>query len=73
MAFVFEEQKIPSVFVITPQVFGDSRGYFTRRSRHLTLQHTEFQLLSFRTMRAVAARVFCVVCISRWSILREYW
>lgn len=29
MAFVFEEQKIPGVFVITPQVFGDSRGYFT--------------------------------------------
>ena len=29
MAFVFEEQKIPGVFVIIPQVFGDSRGYFT--------------------------------------------
>lgn len=28
MAFNFEEQKIPGVFVITPQVFGDSRGYF---------------------------------------------
>lgn len=28
MAFVFEEQKILGVFVITPQVFGDSRGYF---------------------------------------------
>ena len=28
MAFKFEEQKIPGVFVITPQVFGDSRGYF---------------------------------------------
>ncbi len=28
MAFTFEEQKIPGVFVITPQVFGDSRGYF---------------------------------------------
>lgn len=29
MAFNFEEQKIPGVFVITPQIFGDSRGYFT--------------------------------------------
>ena len=28
MAFTFEEQAIPGVFVITPQVFGDSRGYF---------------------------------------------
>lgn len=28
MAFKFKEQKIPGVFVITPQVFGDSRGYF---------------------------------------------
>lgn len=28
MAFTFEEQKIKGVFVITPQVFGDSRGYF---------------------------------------------
>lgn len=28
MAFNFEEQRIPGVFVITPQVFGDSRGYF---------------------------------------------
>ena len=28
MAFTFEEQEIPGVFVITPQVFGDSRGYF---------------------------------------------
>ena len=28
MAFTFEETKIPGVFVITPQVFGDSRGYF---------------------------------------------
>ena len=28
MAFIFEEQKIPGVFLIKPQVFGDSRGYF---------------------------------------------
>ena len=28
MAFTFEEQKIKGVFVITPQVFGDARGYF---------------------------------------------
>lgn len=28
MAFKFEETKIPGVFVITPQVFGDERGYF---------------------------------------------
>ena len=28
MAFVFEEQAIKGVFVITPQVFGDQRGYF---------------------------------------------
>ncbi len=28
MAFTFDEQKIPGVWVITPQVFGDSRGYF---------------------------------------------
>lgn len=28
MAFTFEEQKIPGVLVIAPQVFGDSRGYF---------------------------------------------
>lgn len=26
--FKFEEQKIKGVYVITPQVFGDSRGYF---------------------------------------------
>ena len=26
--FKFEEQAIKGVFVITPQVFGDSRGYF---------------------------------------------
>ena len=26
--FKFEEQSIKGVFVITPQVFGDSRGYF---------------------------------------------
>ena len=26
--FKFEEQKINGVYVITPQVFGDSRGYF---------------------------------------------
>lgn len=28
MAFTFEEQAIKGVFVITPQVFGDNRGYF---------------------------------------------
>ena len=28
MAFTFDEQKIPGVYVITPRVFGDSRGYF---------------------------------------------
>ena len=28
MSFTFEEQKIKGVFVITPQIFGDSRGYF---------------------------------------------
>ena len=28
MAFIFEEQSIKGVFVIIPQVFGDSRGYF---------------------------------------------
>lgn len=28
MAFDFKETKIPGVFIIQPQVFGDSRGYF---------------------------------------------
>lgn len=28
MAFKFEETKLKGVYVITPQVFGDSRGYF---------------------------------------------
>lgn len=28
MSFKFEEQAIKGVFVITPQVFGDERGYF---------------------------------------------
>jgi len=28
MAFVFRETKLKGVFVIAPQVFGDSRGYF---------------------------------------------
>lgn len=28
MAFTFEETKIKGVYVITPQVFGDNRGYF---------------------------------------------
>ena len=28
MSFQFEEQNIPGVFVIKPQVFGDNRGYF---------------------------------------------
>ena len=28
MAFQFEEQAIKGVYVITPQVFGDNRGYF---------------------------------------------
>ena len=28
MSFTFEETKIPGVFLITPKLFGDSRGYF---------------------------------------------
>lgn len=28
MAFQFEETKIPGVYIIQPQVFGDERGYF---------------------------------------------
>ena len=28
MAFQFEETRIPGVYIIHPQVFGDSRGYF---------------------------------------------
>jgi len=28
MAFQFEETKIPGVYIIQPQVFGDARGYF---------------------------------------------
>ena len=28
MAFIFEKTKLPGVLVITPQIFGDSRGYF---------------------------------------------
>ncbi len=28
MAFTFIETKIPGVFIIQPQVFGDNRGYF---------------------------------------------
>jgi len=28
MSFKFEEQSIPGVYVITPQIFGDNRGYF---------------------------------------------
>lgn len=28
MAFTFEEQAIKGVYVITPQIFGDARGYF---------------------------------------------
>ena len=28
MSFIFEEQAIKGVFIITPQIFGDSRGYF---------------------------------------------
>ncbi len=27
--FIFEPTKIPEVIVVTPKVFGDSRGYFT--------------------------------------------
>ena len=33
MAFRFEEQRIPGVFLITPQLFGDSRGYFVETFR----------------------------------------
>ena len=36
--FKFEEQKIPGVFVIKPQVFGDSRGYFME-----TFKQAEFE------------------------------
>ena len=28
MSFTFEETKIPGVFLVTPKLFGDSRGYF---------------------------------------------
>ena len=28
MAFTFEETQIPGVLIVTPQVFGDARGYF---------------------------------------------
>ncbi len=28
MAFTFEETKLKGVYIITPQVFGDNRGYF---------------------------------------------
>ena len=28
MEFTFQEQKLKGVFIITPQVFGDARGYF---------------------------------------------
>lgn len=28
MTFIFEEQSIKGAFIITPQVFGDDRGYF---------------------------------------------
>lgn len=28
MAFTFQQQKVKGVYIITPQVFGDARGYF---------------------------------------------
>ena len=28
MAFSFEKTKLPGVVIISPQVFGDKRGYF---------------------------------------------
>lgn len=33
MAFEFEQTKLPGVMIITPQVFGDSRGYFMETYR----------------------------------------
>ena len=36
MAFKFEELSIKGVFVITPQVFGDSRGYFAETFKALS-------------------------------------
>lgn len=44
MAFTFDEQKIPGVYVITPQVFGDSRGYFTE-----TFKAPDFEAAGFPT------------------------
>ncbi len=36
--FTFEKTKIPDVMIITPQVFGDSRGYFLE-----TYKDTDFE------------------------------
>ncbi|MCR5324851.1 MAG: dTDP-4-dehydrorhamnose 3,5-epimerase [Lachnospiraceae bacterium] len=38
MAFEFEEQRIPGVYVIRPKVFGDNRGYFVE-----TYKREEFE------------------------------
>lgn len=46
MAFIFEEQAIPGVFVIRPQVFGDARGYFAETYKRQAFEdagiHGEF-------------------------------
>ena len=44
MSFKFEEQAIKGVFVITPQVFGDSRGYFAE-----TFKAPEFEAVGIPT------------------------
>ena len=44
MAFKFEEQAIKGVFVITPQVFGDSRGYLVE-----TFKAPEFEAAGIPT------------------------
>ncbi len=43
MAFEFEEQRIPGVFVIRPKVFGDNRGYFLE-----TYKKDDFEAVGIR-------------------------
>lgn len=43
--FKFEEQSIKGVFVITPQVFGDSRGYFAE-----TFKAPDFEAVGIPTV-----------------------
>ena len=43
--FKFEEQAIKGVFVITPQVFGDSRGYFAE-----TFKAPDFEAVGIPTV-----------------------